>query len=239
QLIQNRRHLDRARCRIGRPRSCPRLSPRALVLFQLGERLMQQSEEAGGAKPPLDDERRTAAEARRSAAAAASEAERVRLDLARAEAQLTAIRSSSTWRTAAMLSRLIQAWPGLNRLAAHLASPRTATKNAAAPVRQARRTTSAPATANEPAARADGVDLLVDLSESGLDDASLADHLAALRARFAGVVVADGPAALATALAAAARQRRALAIVSGAWLPASELIAALAALSSLDPMIGS
>jgi glycosyltransferase involved in cell wall biosynthesis len=200
---------------------------------------MHPAEEAGDTSSPLDDERRAVAAARRSAAAAASEAERARLDLARAEAQLAAIRNSSTWRMAAILSRLIQAWPGLNRLVARLASPRTVKKNAAAPVRQARRTTSAPATASELGASADGIDLLVDLSESSLVDADLAGHVAALRARFAGVVVADGPAALATALAAAARQRRALAIVSGAWLPASELTAALAALSSLDPMIGS
>src|SRR5262249_20685069 len=116
-------------------------------------------------------------------------------------------------------------------------------KNAGAPVRQARRTIAAtlaaPATAIEPAATAGGIDLLVDLSESGLDDAGLAAHLAVLRTRFAGMTVADGAAGLATALAAAARQRRALAIVSGVWLPENELIAALAALSSLDPMIGS
>ena len=205
---------------------------------------MHQAGEAGGASPQLDEERRSAAAARRSAAAAASEAERARLDLARVEAQLAAIRNSSTWRTATMLSRLIQAWPGLHRIlrsAALLASSNAATKNAATPA--ARRTAptivTAPTMTIEPAATAGGVDLLVDLSESGLDGAGLADHLAALRTRFAGMTVADGPAALATALAAAARQRRALAVVSGAWLPANELIAALAALSSLDPMLGS
>jgi hypothetical protein len=172
---------------------------------------MHQASEAGGVSPQLDEERRATAAARRSAAAAASEAERARLDLARVEAQLAAIRHSSTWRTAAMLNRLIQAWPGLHRLlqsAAQLASPRAAGKNASASVPRSRgtgpATMAAPAAAIEPAATAGGIDLLVDLSESGLDGAGLADHLAALRTRFVGFTIAEGSTGLAAALAAAA-----------------------------------
>src|SRR5882672_6026867 len=152
---------------------------------------MHQAEGAGGASPQLDEERQAAAAARRSAAAAASEAERARLDLARAEAQLAAIRSSSTWRTAAMLSRLIQAWPGLHRMlrwAAALASSGSAKRNPAVPARRMTpATVTAPTTAIEPAVASGGIDLLVDLSQTGLDGAALGDHLTALRTRFAGM----------------------------------------------------
>jgi len=94
---------------------------------------MDQAKRSGAASPQPDQERQAAA-ARRSAAAAASEAERARLDLARVEAQLAEIRSSSTWRIAAMLSHLVQAWPGLHgilRSAARLTSPRAARNNPA------------------------------------------------------------------------------------------------------------
>src|SRR5262249_42029068 len=93
---------------------------------------------------------------------------------------------------------------------------------------------------------AGGIDLLFDLSAAGLDRAALAAHEAALRARFGGsehrttIGAADGaPAAtLAAALVEAARRRRGLAIVPGAWAPGRASIAALAAMTKLDPMIG-
>src|SRR5215207_1252594 len=111
-------------------------------------------------------------------------------------------------------------------------------------------------------ASASEFDVFIDLSRSRLDTEQLGEYLVLLRTQSnlvcrllletitppvganasesSGISAPHGtPAeALGAALAAAAAQARGLAVIRGAWLPGNEVVAALAELQDVDPLIG-